>query len=244
MQCYICSTNNYGNTSLHSKGPLLKCQKPNSRHDDDTEIQPVPWISEEGEALRTKPSGQDLNQRLECVNASECIPAETHQRKHLANRKANRKHLTVVTTVSGLFLNQHASGLFQCEWWIVNMLHAHTQSLSNLFHTCIWCFFIWAGSPWLCIRGIISEYGNSGHLLKSRPGLRHRKPALHSFSLNLTLSRSHVNARNVRDVKKIEREVTSWQCGIADAAGRTVTTGLWRCSSYQCGFRDPSKALN
>lgn len=44
-----------------------------SRHDNDTEIQPVPWVSEEGEGLYAEPSGQDLNQRLECVNASECI---------------------------------------------------------------------------------------------------------------------------------------------------------------------------
>ncbi len=33
---------------------------PNSRHDDDAEIQPVPWVSEEGEGLNAKPSGQDL----------------------------------------------------------------------------------------------------------------------------------------------------------------------------------------
>jgi len=52
---------------------------PHSRHDNDTEIQPVPWVSEEGEGLYAEASGQDLNQRLECVNASECIPGRKRE---------------------------------------------------------------------------------------------------------------------------------------------------------------------
>lgn len=47
-----------------------------SRHDDDTEIQPVPRVPEEGELCHAKSSRQDLYQGLKSVNASESVPGE------------------------------------------------------------------------------------------------------------------------------------------------------------------------
>lgn len=45
-----------------------------SRHDDDTEVQPVPGVSQEGEGSHTESSGQDLDERLKGVDARECVP--------------------------------------------------------------------------------------------------------------------------------------------------------------------------
>lgn len=45
-----------------------------SRHDDDAEVQPVPGVSQEGERSHTEPSGQDLDKRLEGVDAGEGVP--------------------------------------------------------------------------------------------------------------------------------------------------------------------------
>lgn len=44
------------------------------RHDNDAEVQPVPWISQEGERHYTESSREYLYRRLESVNASESIP--------------------------------------------------------------------------------------------------------------------------------------------------------------------------
>lgn len=46
------------------------------RHNDNTEIQPVPWISKEGEFCHAKSSRQYFYQWLKSVNASESVPGE------------------------------------------------------------------------------------------------------------------------------------------------------------------------
>lgn len=45
-----------------------------SRHDNDAEVQPVPGVPQEGERSQTETSGQDLNERLKCVDTCEGVP--------------------------------------------------------------------------------------------------------------------------------------------------------------------------
>lgn len=44
------------------------------RHEDDTEIQPVPRIPQESELAHAETPGQDLDEGLESVNAGERVP--------------------------------------------------------------------------------------------------------------------------------------------------------------------------
>lgn len=45
-----------------------------SRHDNDTEVEPVPGVPQEGERPHTETPRQDLYERLECVDTCEGIP--------------------------------------------------------------------------------------------------------------------------------------------------------------------------
>lgn len=49
------------------------------RHEDDTEIQPVPRVPQESELAHAESPGQDLDKGLESVNPCECVPGEKHQ---------------------------------------------------------------------------------------------------------------------------------------------------------------------
>ena len=46
------------------------------RHDDHTEVQPVPRVPKEGERVQAEASSQDLDQRLKGVDGSEGVPGE------------------------------------------------------------------------------------------------------------------------------------------------------------------------
>lgn len=46
------------------------------RHQDNTEIQPIPWILEEGELPHTEAPCQDLYEGLKGVNPCECVPGK------------------------------------------------------------------------------------------------------------------------------------------------------------------------
>lgn len=51
------------------------------RHDDDGEVQPVPWIPQKGEGHDTESSGKDLYNWLESVNSSKSVPEKYSQGK-------------------------------------------------------------------------------------------------------------------------------------------------------------------
>lgn len=47
---------------------------PDSRHHNDTEVEPVPRVPQEGEGPHAEPSGQDLYERLKGVDTCEGVP--------------------------------------------------------------------------------------------------------------------------------------------------------------------------
>lgn len=47
------------------------------RHQDDTEIQPVPRIPQESELAQAEAPGQDLDEGLKSVNPCERVPGKT-----------------------------------------------------------------------------------------------------------------------------------------------------------------------
>lgn len=63
-----------GGLGVLGAGPDRKVSLEYLRHDDYTEIQPVPGIPEEGEGSNAESSGQNFDQRFESVNASESVP--------------------------------------------------------------------------------------------------------------------------------------------------------------------------
>lgn len=72
------TAHNFIQTSIRSKN-----QKPDprfgsiySRHDDNTEIQPVPRISQEGELAYAETSSQDFDEGLKGVDSGKCVPVE------------------------------------------------------------------------------------------------------------------------------------------------------------------------
>lgn len=64
---------------LLAGGSLLKQSEKYLRHWNDHEIQPVPWISKEGEIIYTESSCGDFNKWLKSINSCECVPARTKQ---------------------------------------------------------------------------------------------------------------------------------------------------------------------
>lgn len=51
-----------------------------SRHDDNTEVQPVPWISQEGELAYAETPSQDFDEGLKGVDCGKCMPVEKQMR--------------------------------------------------------------------------------------------------------------------------------------------------------------------
>lgn len=56
------------------------------RHEDDTEIQPVPRIPQESELAHAEAPGQDLDEGLESVNPCERVPGERDIRLKMKRR--------------------------------------------------------------------------------------------------------------------------------------------------------------
>lgn len=79
------------------------------RHENNTEIQPVPWILEESELANTEAPGQDLYKGLEGVNPCERIPKTRLQVKVRGRtgglNTTDRKHNTYSTFLA------HSGGL-------------------------------------------------------------------------------------------------------------------------------------
>lgn len=46
------------------------------RHDNHTEVQPVPWVPKEGERMQAEASSQNLDQRLKGINGGEGVPGQ------------------------------------------------------------------------------------------------------------------------------------------------------------------------
>lgn len=69
-------------TSIMSKNrkPEPRFGSIHSRHDDNTEIQPVPRVSQEGELAYAETSSQDFDEGLKGVDSGKCVPVEKQTR--------------------------------------------------------------------------------------------------------------------------------------------------------------------
>ena len=134
------------------------------RQDDDNDVQPVPWVSEEGELSNTEASGHNLYNGFECVDCHEHV--SVWRKKNAEIFKNNNKKTKVDNCIKdnnyinqlflGLWLSSSITNFGQHIYIHGIFLHGvagcrphthvltHTHTHTHTMHISSWCRWLQA----------------------------------------------------------------------------------------------------